>query len=65
LAELSDESAPKQKLLEAVQKEADKFAQSNNIEFTGVKDNQSLTFGESGLVIYQNEFIPSAVHLQL
>jgi hypothetical protein len=65
LAELSDESARKQKLLEAVQKEADKFAQSNSIEFTGVKDNQSLTFGESGLVIYQNEFIPNAVHLQL
>jgi hypothetical protein len=65
LAELSDEKARKQKLLEAVQTEAAKFAQSNSIEVNGVKDNQSLTFGESGLVIYQSDFIPAAVYLQL
>jgi hypothetical protein len=65
LADLSDETARKLKLLEAVQIEAAKFAQSNSIEVNGVKDNQSLTFGESGLVIYQSDFIPAAIHLQL
>ena len=65
LAELSDETARKQKLLQAVQIEAAKFAQSNTIEVNGVKDNQSLTFGDAGLVIYQNDFIPAAIHLQL
>jgi hypothetical protein len=65
LAELSDETARKQKLLQAVQIEATKFAQSNTIEVNGVKDNQSLTFGDAGLVIYQSDFIPAAIHLQL
>jgi hypothetical protein len=65
LASLSDETARKQKLLEAVQLEANKFAQSNSIEFNGVKDNQTLTFGEAGLIIFQSEFIPAALSLQL
>jgi hypothetical protein len=65
LANLSDEAARKQKLLEAVQAEVDKFAQSSSIEINGVKDNQSLTFGDAGLIIYQSEFIPAALHLQL
>jgi hypothetical protein len=65
LADLSSETARKQKLLEAVQAEAAKFAQSNSIEINGVKDNQSLTFGEAGLVIYQSDFIPEALRLQL
>jgi hypothetical protein len=65
LANLSDETARKQKLLEAVQTEAVKFAQSNSIEINGVKDNQSLTFGEAGLIIFQSEFIPAALNLQL
>jgi hypothetical protein len=65
LADLSDEAARKQKLLDAVQIEANKFAQSNSIEINGVKDNQSLTFGEAGLIIYQSDFIPAALHVQL
>jgi hypothetical protein len=65
LANLSDEAARKQKLLETVQAEVDKFAQSNSIEINRVKDNQSLTFGEAGLVIYQSDFIPATLHIQL
>jgi hypothetical protein len=65
LMNLSDESARRQKLLEAVQTEVAKFAQSNSIEINGVKDNQSMLFGESGLVIYQSDFIPPSLNLQL
>jgi hypothetical protein len=65
LADLSDETARKQKLLEAVQAEANKFAQSNSIEVNGVKDNQSLLFGDAGLVIYQSDFIPASLRIQL
>jgi hypothetical protein len=65
LADLSDEAARKQKLLDAVQIEASKFAQSNSIEINGVKYNQSLTFGEAGLIIYQSDFIPAALRVQL
>jgi hypothetical protein len=65
LANLSDETARKQKLLAAVQLEANKFAQSNSIEINGVKDNQTLTFGEAGLIIFQSEFIPAVLNLQL
>ncbi|MDR0606734.1 MAG: hypothetical protein LBG80_20885, partial [Bacteroidales bacterium] len=57
--------ARKQKLLDAVQTEATKFAQSNSIEINGVKDNQSLTFGEAGLIIYQSDFIPATLQIQL
>jgi hypothetical protein len=35
------------------------------MEINGVKDNQVLTFGEAGLVIYQSDFIPEALRLQL
>jgi hypothetical protein len=62
---LSDESSRRQKLLEAVQSEVAKFAQSNSLEINGVKDNQTLLFGESGLVIYQSDFIPASLNLQL
>jgi hypothetical protein len=65
LMNLPDESARRQKLLEAVQAETAKFAQSNSLEIDGVKDNQSLLFGESGLVIYQHDFIPASLNLQL
>ncbi|MDR1199248.1 MAG: hypothetical protein LBK94_09615 [Prevotellaceae bacterium] len=65
LMNLSDESARRQKLLEAVQAETAKFAQSNSLEVNGVKDNQSLLFGESGLIIYRNDFIPASLNLQL
>jgi hypothetical protein len=65
LMNLSDEAARRQKLLESVQAEVAKFAQSNSLEIDGVKDNQTLLFGESGLVIYQNDFIPASLDLQL
>jgi hypothetical protein len=65
LANLPDDAARKQRLVEAIQAEADKFAQSNTIEIDGVKDNQSLTFGDAGLVIYHSEAIPDALNIQL
>jgi hypothetical protein len=65
LMNLSDESSRRQKLLEAVQSEVAKFAQSNSLEINGVKDNQSMLFGEAGLVIYRSDFIPASLDLQL
>jgi hypothetical protein len=65
LMNLSDESSRRQKLLEAVQTEVAKFAQSSSLEINGVKDNQTMLFGESGLVIYQSDFIPASLNLQL
>jgi hypothetical protein len=65
LMNLSDESSRRQKLLEAVQSEVAKFAQSNSLEINGVKDNQSMLFGESGLVIYRSDSIPASLDLQL
>jgi hypothetical protein len=65
LVNLPDDAARKQRLVEAVQIEAGKFAQSNSIEINGVKDNQSLTFGEAGLVIYHSDSIPDSLNIQL
>ncbi|MDR1897813.1 MAG: hypothetical protein LBR10_13595 [Prevotellaceae bacterium] len=65
LMNLPDEAARKQKLLDAVLSETDKFAQSNSLEINGVKDNQTLLFGDSGLVIYQSEVIPDRLAIQL
>jgi hypothetical protein len=65
LMNLPDEAARRQKLLEAVQSETAKLSQSNSLEINGVKDNQTLLFGESGLVIYQSDFIPASLNLQL
>jgi hypothetical protein len=65
LANLPDDVARKQRLVEAVQSEAGKFAQSNAIEINGVKDNQSLTFGDAGMVIFHSESIPDALNIQL
>jgi flagellar protein FlgJ len=65
LAALSDEAARRQKLQEAVEAEINKFAQSAILEINGVKDNQSLLFGDSGLVIYRSDAIPSWLDLQL
>jgi hypothetical protein len=65
LANLPDDAARKQRLVEAVQAEADKLAQSNTIEINGVKDNQILTFGEAGLIIYHSDAIPDALNIQL
>jgi hypothetical protein len=50
-----DDSARRQKLLDAVLSEAGRFAQSHSLEINGVKDNQTLTFDEAGLVLYQKD----------
>jgi hypothetical protein len=65
LMNLSDAAARRQKLLERVTAEAGKLAQSHSLEINGVKDNQTLLFGESGLVIYQSDAIPPQLSLQL
>ncbi|MDR2653012.1 MAG: hypothetical protein LBC68_12005 [Prevotellaceae bacterium] len=65
LMDLNDEAARRQRLLDAVVAEANRLAQSYNLEINRVKDNQSLLFGESGLVIYQNAVIPDKFDIQL
>ncbi|MDR1222909.1 MAG: hypothetical protein LBL07_08550 [Tannerella sp.] len=60
-----DDSARRQKLLDTVLSETDRFAQSHSLEIDGVKDNQTLTFDEAGLVLYQSETIPDSLHLQV
>jgi hypothetical protein len=61
---LSDKKR-KEKLLEAALTEAERFSQSYSLEIDGVKDNQSLLFGESGLVVYQSNMIPDLLDIQL
>jgi hypothetical protein len=65
LLSLPGEEARKQYLLDAVLAGSRHFAQSASLEINGVKDNQTLLFGESGLVIYSAEQIPDALHIQL
>jgi hypothetical protein len=65
LANLPDDAARKLKLVEAVQAEATKFAQSTSLEINGVKDNQTLLFGDAGLVIFSSEYIPDELNMQL
>jgi hypothetical protein len=60
-----DEEARKERLLEAVLTEAERFAQSTMLEIDGVKDNQSLLFGDAGTVIYTSEHIPNELSVQL
>ncbi|MDR0845446.1 MAG: hypothetical protein LBN71_09505 [Tannerella sp.] len=60
-----DDEKRREKLLEAVLTETEHFAQSHSLEINGVKDNQSLTFDESGLVLYQSAHIPDALNIQL
>ena len=62
---LPDEAARRQRLLDAVLAEANHLAQSSSIEVDGVKDNQSLLFGDSGLVIFTSEHIPERLDIQL
>ncbi|MDR1090523.1 MAG: hypothetical protein LBL79_05550 [Prevotella sp.] len=59
------EKEREEKLLERVLAEAELFAQSKYLEINGVKDNQSLLFGDSGLVIYSSEQIPDMLNMQL
>jgi hypothetical protein len=67
LADLSDlpDSARRQKLLEAVLSGAGEFAQSYSLSVDRVKDNQTLTFDEAGMVVYQSDRIPDQLSLQL
>jgi flagellar protein FlgJ len=65
LLELSDAAARKQFLLDATLAEAGRFAQSAHLEINGVKDSQSLLFGEAGLAIYAGEQIPDELNMQL
>ncbi|MDR1224079.1 MAG: glucosaminidase domain-containing protein [Tannerella sp.] len=65
LLELPGAAARKQFLLDATLAEANRFAQSAHLEINGVKDNQSLLFGEAGLAIYAGEQIPDALNMQL
>jgi hypothetical protein len=60
-----DDAARRQKLLDAVLSEAGWFAQSHSLEINEVKDNQTLTFDEAGLVLYQSESIPDNLNLQV
>jgi hypothetical protein len=61
---LTDEQR-KEKLLEAVQTEINRLAQSSTLAIDRVKDNQSLLFGDSGLVIFQSNAIPDVLNMQL
>jgi hypothetical protein len=65
LMALPDAAARRQRLLEAVIAEAGLPAQSASLEINGVKDNQTLLFGDSGLVIYTGERIPDALDIRL
>jgi hypothetical protein len=65
LLDLPDETARKQRLLDAVLAEADCLAQSAYLEINGVKDNQTLLFGDSGLVIFSSKHIPDEINVQL
>jgi hypothetical protein len=62
---LPDEAARKQRLLEAVLAEANHLAQSSYLEINGVKDKQSMLFGDSGLVIFSSAYIPDRLDVQL
>jgi hypothetical protein len=60
-----NEKEREEKLLEQVLAEAGLFAQSKYLEINDVKDNQSLLFSDSGLVIYSSEQIPDRLNMQL
>ena len=51
----------RERLLEAVLIEAEHLAQSHSLKIDSVKDNLVLTFDESGLVLYQNKYIPDTL----
>jgi hypothetical protein len=52
-------------MLDAVLANGGEFAQSCSLAIDGVKDNQSMLFGESGLVIYRADAIPATLDVQL
>jgi hypothetical protein len=55
----------REKLLDAVLTEAGRFAQSYSLAVDRVRDNQSLTFGEAGILVYQRDAIPDTLDMQL
>ncbi|MDR1171674.1 MAG: hypothetical protein LBL24_04390 [Bacteroidales bacterium] len=65
LLSLPDANARRQRLLDAVLVEASLPAQSSYIEVNGVKDNQSLLFGDAGLVIFSSDRIPDGLDMRL
>jgi hypothetical protein len=65
LLALPNANARRQRLLDAVLAEASLPAQSTYIEVNGVKDNQSLLFGDAGLVIFSFDRIPDALDMRL
>jgi hypothetical protein len=60
-----DEKERREKLLEQVLAEAGLLAQSKYLEVNGVKDSQTLLFGDAGLVIYSSEHIPDELDIRL
>jgi hypothetical protein len=64
LLELS-EAEREQRLLDAVLADGREFNQSCSLAVDGVKDNQSMLCGESGLVIYRSELIPATLDVQI
>ncbi len=52
-------------LLNTIMSGVNEFSQSNSLEINGVKDNQTLFFGDSGLVLYQSAHIPARLDMQL
>ena len=65
LANLADDEARRKRLLEAVIDEAGKLSQSVYMEIDRVKDNQSITFGDSGMALYHSEQIPERLDMQV
>jgi hypothetical protein len=60
-----DENERREKLLDQVLAEAGLLAQSNYLEINGVKDNQTLLFGDAGLVLYASDLIPDELDIRL
>jgi hypothetical protein len=60
-----DEKQRRDLLLERVLAESGLLAQSNCLEVNGVRDNQTLLFGDSGLVIYSSTHIPDELDVRL
>ena len=65
LAEQADDKARRDLLKQLAASELNRFARSVCLEINGVKDNQSLFFGDAGLVIYNGEKIPDTLTMQL
>jgi hypothetical protein len=65
LMALPDAAARRRRLLEAVLAEAGLPAQSEHLEVNGVKDNQSLLFGDAGLAVFSSDRIPDGLDMRL